>query len=965
MQFTMLPRGVMIFLLVGLIVWNSSAADSIRAPWVTSKVKGRPGPEGAYQIEGVHPKLKFENPVELVAMPGSDLMWMVELRGAIYAFSKRKSDGEKHEVIHLKSITSKFSSVYGLAFHPNFATNRQVFLCYVVGGAEPDGTRVSSFEVTDTYPPRIVAESEKRLMTWKGGGHNGGCLKFGPDGYLYISTGDGSGPSPPDILKTGQDNSDLLASILRIDVDRKDEGLSYGIPDDNPFVKTKNTRPEIWAFGFRNPFKMSFDAELGQLWVGDVGWELWELIFRVEKGGNYGWSIMEGNHEIQPGLKKGGEDFKPPIIDHPHSEAASITGGYVYRGKRIPELRGAYVYGDWETGKIWGLKTEGDRVTWQQELVDTSLKIVTFGEDHEGELYVVDYAGGLFELLPRAEDEAHLPFPTKLSRTGLFENTAKQQMAAGVHSYEIEMQAWENGAIARRWIALPNFSGIEVKARHSVFPANAVILKTLFWPGDGAGEKSVLPIETQMLHYDGQSWNAYAYAWDAEGKDGHLIEKEGQIVTGAEKEMMAGSLINSGDIDYWKFSSRSDCLRCHNSWSGFALGWNSLQLQGTPRAPTAVKSSWKALNQRELVVGRKPRAFKQRKAMTELEYKAKSYLHANCAHCHRENAGGMVNALMYFEKHTQDASLIEASPLRGNFDLADAKVIAPGDPFSSVLYYRMAKSGSGQMPHLGRTRVDIDGLNHIFDWISSMPVNKDKTTNSKDWVLRQIKTILAQEALSEMERDLEKLLGNSQGALGLAYALDHDWLSATQQNSARNVFNDIEPLLSREILSRYFEKKIINPEQIKIEDILKLRPQFALGEQLFFEDPSLQCATCHQLNGKGRAFGPDLTHIARKYSIEQALEHILYPSRTMDPAFEMVTIETELGAVLSGFIIEEGEEQLQMKDIEGNEHRILKSAIVDRQASKLSAMPEGLLHGRSDQEIVDLLGVLGFIKNIR
>ncbi len=114
--------------------------------------------------------------------------------------------------------------------------------------------------------------------------------------------------------------------------------------------------------------------------------------------------------------------------------------------------------------------------------------------------------------------------------------------------------------------------------------------------------------------------------------------------------------------------------------------------------------------------------------MTELEYKAKSYLHANCAHCHRENAGGMVNALMYFEKHTQDASLIEAAPLRGNFDLADAKVIAPGDPFSSVLYYRMAKSGSGQMPHLGRTRVDIDGLNHIFDWISSMPVNKDKAS---------------------------------------------------------------------------------------------------------------------------------------------------------------------------------------------------------------------------------------------
>ena len=144
------------------------------------------------------------------------------------------------------------------------------------------------------------------------------------------------------------------------------------------------------------------------------------------------------------------------------------------------------------------------------------------------------------------------------------------------------------------------------------------------------------------------------------------------------------------------------------------------------------------------------------------------------------------------------------------------------------------------MPHLGRTIVDTDGLNQIFDWISSMPVNKEKTTNSKDWVLKQIKTILAQEALTEMERDLGKLLGNSQGALGLAYALDHDWLSTAQQNAARNVYNEIEASLSREILSRHFEEKIINPEQIEIGAIVKLSPQIVLGEQLFFEDPSLQ-----------------------------------------------------------------------------------------------------------------------------
>ena len=155
-------------------------------------------------------------------------------------------------------------------------------------------------------------------------------------------------PSPPDVMMTGQDCSDLLSSVLRIDVDHAEPGKPYRIPPDNPFVNMPGVRPEIWAFGFRNPWKMSFDRATGDLWVGDVGWELWELIFKVKRGGNYGWSVMEGPQPVNVEGRRGPTPILPPIKAHPHSEAASITGGYVYHGTRLPELAGAYIYGDYQ-----------------------------------------------------------------------------------------------------------------------------------------------------------------------------------------------------------------------------------------------------------------------------------------------------------------------------------------------------------------------------------------------------------------------------------------------------------------------------------------------------------------------------------------------------------------------------------------------------------------------------------------
>ncbi len=274
----------------------------------------------------------------------------------------------------------------GLAFHPNFSDNGRFFVNY--SRATDGATVISEFHVSGTTNRAQPTETILLVISQPYGNHNGGMISFGPDGFLYMATGDGGAGGDPG--NRGQNQTELLGKILRIDIDH---GAPYSIPQDNPFATRQQGR-EIFALGFRNPWRFSFDQMTGELWAADVGQNRWEEIDRVEKGKNYGWRIMEGMHCFKPSTDCPQSGLTLPIAEYANeSGRCSITGGYVYRGKQVPLLQGTYIFGDYCSGEVMGLVN--NRVT---VFLSTGLRIASFGEDATGELYVVDHGGGVYRI---------------------------------------------------------------------------------------------------------------------------------------------------------------------------------------------------------------------------------------------------------------------------------------------------------------------------------------------------------------------------------------------------------------------------------------------------------------------------------------------------------------------------------------------------------------------------------------
>jgi len=673
---------------------------------------------GEFSVEDPFPTSPaFVQPTKLVQAPGDTARWFVlEKTGRVKVF---RSDTPASVGTWLnfsaKVNTNSEGGLLGLAFHPLYPARREVFVSYTTGS--PMQLVVSRVLLDDVTAP--VAVTEQTLLTigkpWDN--HNGGDLAFGADGYLYISTGDGGSGGDPN--NYAQNTTRLLGKMLRIDAWNGTgwPATRYGIPPDNPFAGNARCGgdtnaapcPELYAWGLRNPWRFSFDPATGALWVADVGQGAQEEINVVTRGGNYGWRCREGASAYDPaGCPSAG--LADPVFDYPHAGGnGSITGGYVYRGSGIPALRGRYVFGDFLSGRIWALKDDGAGGYQAEQLVDTSAGISSFGSGHDGELYFSDYGTGRLQRLKGPGAVLSDVVPDDLAATGCVNPSSPRVPSGGAIPYAVNAPFWSDGTAKVRHLAVPDGATIGVMADADwQFPAGSVLMKTMELGGK--------PVETRLLmrHPDG-GWAGYTYEWDT------AATRATRVRGGKTK------FINGQD---WIYPSEGQCQQCHTAAAGISLGAETGQLNGTVLYPVSGRQA----NQLETLshIGllspavtspaSEPRLPAPADLTHSLNERARAYLHANCANCHRPNGPTGVDLdLRYTEPlRISSTNTCDRPPQAGNLGIADARLVAPGSPSRSILLQRMLRRDAHGMPPLGSTLADPAGAQMVSGWITEL-----------------------------------------------------------------------------------------------------------------------------------------------------------------------------------------------------------------------------------------------------
>jgi uncharacterized repeat protein (TIGR03806 family) len=690
-------------------------------PWTTSRLAGSPEPPLPYTVERTFDKLDLKTPIYVIEEPGTaNLFAVLYAAGALPTRVVRFANDPSAE--KFETLYETTDRLYSICFDPDYAANRRI---YVFRNLAPPNVaerqnRVSRFTLDAGPTGRIDPKSEEVILEWGSDGHDGGDMAFGTDGMFYLTTGDGTGDS--DTWNSGQTLDDLLGAVLRIDLRNPSDGKPYRIPPDNPFVDTPGARGEIWAYGLRNPWRMSVDPPTGHLWVGTNGQDLWETAHLVRRGENYGWSVYEGSHPFYLERKRGPTPLVPPTIEHSHAEFRSLTGGVVYHGDVLPELEGAYIYGDYSTGRIWGMKHDGAKSLWHKELADTSLMIAAFRVVPGGQLLVADHGSGLYRLVPTPKGEPGPPFPTKLSQTGLFAAAAEHQPDAALLPYSVNAPGWADGATAERFIALPERAQIDYSSGSWTFPNGTALVQTLSLERKLGKPESRVRVETRVLLRQQNEWAGYSYRWNEEQSDATLVAKDG-----ADGEFE----LDGGRRQKWRFPSRTECLTCHSRAANFVLGVTEAQLNRPHGGATSGENQLATFER--LGVFSKPlpkppgelaKLANPYDSTHDLDARARAYLQVNCSVCHVSAGGG--NAKMELGVATERAKmeLIEARPQHDSFGIANAMLVAPGDPDRSVLVHRLARRGRGQMPPLVSARVDDAAVELLRSWIATIPPNR-------------------------------------------------------------------------------------------------------------------------------------------------------------------------------------------------------------------------------------------------
>ncbi|MBX3200905.1 MAG: PQQ-dependent sugar dehydrogenase [Labilithrix sp.] len=676
--------------------------------------------------------VRVQTPMIMAQRPSDGSRWFLAQRdGRIVSFNASGAVRDLRNVVtvaQLNALTGKIvtladeSGFHGMAFDPSFASNGRLYVSFATtcDGEVPicdDPLNIKG----DYYR---YAEEIGYLTSPDGGAsftsytrllhvgrwsqmHYSGSLAFGKDGLLYITSGDGLDDS------AAQFNSNLFGKVLRIDVHGPNApGKPYGIPPTNPFA-AGGGRPEIFAWGLRNPFRMSIDRVTGDLWLGDVGQDSWEEVNRVEIGANLGWPCREGKHPAYAWndttkcpSKLGLTD---PIVDHAHAPiGGSVTGGYVYRGSAIAGFQGTYVYGDFIEKALRGLTLQNG--TWTSKLLNGAGPrdgYVSFAEDSAGEIYAVALFDEKIHKLVASAPPAPSTFPERLSATGCFLAGDVTKPAAGVIPYDVNAALWSDGADKERWLAIPDHTTIVVRPDGDFdLPIGSVLAKTF-----SLGGKRV---ETRLLvrHSDGD-WAGYSYEWNASQTDATLLPSGKVKAVGAQR---------------WSFPSRSECDLCHTRAAGRSLGLELGQLNRAQIYPEThrISNQLQTLDHIGLFsmsLGDPATliAYASPGGDAPLEARARAYLHANCSGCHRPNGGGGRSPMDL--RHQTPLVLTAACdrvPIVNDYGSSATRLIKPGVPAQSIISLRMHSTGLERMPPIAKSRRDPLGTWLVDSWIESL-----------------------------------------------------------------------------------------------------------------------------------------------------------------------------------------------------------------------------------------------------
>ena len=670
------------------------------------------------------PYLQFTSPVFATSVPGdADRLAVIEQGGRIFVFANDRYWSSPDPLVDLSASGASWAPVLvsgeqgllGLAFDPDFAVNGYLYVDYSVRaqdcGTAHDCTRVVRLHATEGDTLTVDPDSALTVLQIEQpfAQNKGGMLAFGPDGMLWIASGDGGGTNDPQ--NNAQQVTTLLGKILRIDVHA---GTGYAIPGDNPFAGQHGARGEIFAYGLRNPRTFSFDRLTGDFFLGDVGASVQEEIDRIPFGAaggqNFGWNLCEGTSDSS-GTGCGTPGLTPPVLVYSHDAAGgrTVTGGYVYRGSSLPELYGEYLYADYVSGRVWAWNPSGGAPPQQ---IATLGGVISFAEDRAGEPLLVNRTDGKLYRIIAAGSELDPNVPQSLSATGLFADVPTLEPAPGLIPYEVNAPGWASLASSRRWLALPGDARIGFSPTGAwTFPVGTALVQQFDLPRAPGS----VHVETRVLVRQATGWRGYTYWWTPDQTHAVLI---------------TGSLYYAYSVDFgtgpqvmdWYFPAPSECLDCHTQAGGRALGLRTRQVNRFDSSDPSVNQldrfNCLGLFDSPVPAAENFDSFPDfRESRATLDQFARTYLDVNCASCHSPGAPAPGALDLRFDTPADATNTLFVPATQGDLGVPGGLRIHPGHSERSVLIARMTTDDSSLwMPRLALQR-DFFGAGLLSAWI--------------------------------------------------------------------------------------------------------------------------------------------------------------------------------------------------------------------------------------------------------